>query len=103
MLLIVVILIGCMAVRTLPMLLVEAVATVMMVGQVLSRDRMSRVLIDPGFDRARGMADWDRRPTAAERKVLRRGLRVAIQQTDSNSLFPHIALRTRQIADALRR
>ncbi|CAN5599056.1 hypothetical protein BH10PSE14_BH10PSE14_35270 [soil metagenome] len=102
MLLIIVIAVGCVALCVLPMMLVDAVATIMMVGQVLSSDRICRALIEGRHDNAR-VADWDRRPTAAERKLLRRGLRLAIQQTDASSLLPHVALRARRIAAALSR
>lgn len=43
--------------------------------------------------------DFDRRPSAAERRALTAGLRSAIRLTEFRSLFPEVAVRADRIAD----
>ena len=91
------------ALRALPRLLVEAIATTVAVAQAIASRRAHLALIGRGVDQAREPSSWDRRPTASDRRLLKRSLRVAMRQTGSTSLFPLTARRAHRIVDTISR
>lgn len=82
---------GSLAIRYLPILLVEFAATIMAVWQTISVQSLHRALADRGSQH--GSLDNDRKSTAADRRLLKRALRATLRQTQTASLIPHVARR----------
>lgn len=74
-----------------PRLLV-ALLTILIGAALFSRSRSvaGRLLADSSI---RIDMNYDRRPTRAERRLIRKGLRLALAQTEVRSLFPSITAR----------
>lgn len=87
---------ACLACSIVPRLLTGVVATI--IGVVLFRAgrRARRMLLECACPI--GAAGWDRKPTRAERQVLRRGLKAALDMTVFTSLLPHVAIRAHKLA-----
>lgn len=64
-----------------------------------SRQVAGRLLAD---NRIRHDLNYDRRPSRAERRLMRKSLRLALDQTELRSLFPSITARVEQWAALMR-
>ena len=79
-----------LALRFLPKLIVEFIATLIASALSLSSRRLARALLDGCSDTNLATARWDDRPTRAERRLLARSLDIALSRTELRSLFPGV-------------
>lgn len=87
-----------LALRFLPKLIVELIATLIVSTLTLSSRRLARALLDGCGDTNLATARWDDRPTRAERLLLARSLDIALSRTELRSLFPGIVAHVDAIA-----
>ena len=87
-----------LALRFLPRLIVELIATLIASALTLSSRRLARALLDRRNDTDLATARWDDRPTRAERRLLARSLDIALSQTELRSVFPGVMTRADAIA-----
>ena len=92
---------GSFAIRYLPILLVEFVATIMAVWQTISVHSLHRALAERGSQHC--SLGNDRKPTAADGRLLKRALRATLRQTQTASLLPHVARRAESIVTSVGR
>ena len=92
---------GSFAIRYLPILLVEVVATIMAVGQTISVHTLRRAMADRGS--LKGSSGNDRKQIPADRRLLKCALRATLRQTQTASLVPHIARRAELIVASVGR
>lgn len=69
-------------------LVIEMLATAIGIVAVIKADRAKRAMLSLTVKCARGESAFDRPTSAAERRVLREGLKSAMRMTDLTSLFP---------------
>ncbi len=83
--------------RYVPTIMVAIIATLIGVNLVARARPVERRVILA----ARSDLNFNRRPTRAERRMVRKGLRLALDQTEFRSLFPATMTRAQAIADRL--
>lgn len=74
---------------------VDAIATVLGVFIFARAACVQRLMI--AMREGGGVADFDRRPSRAERRLMADGLRLAIRQTELRSLFPQVGSRCERL------
>lgn len=91
----------CVIIWAAPRLLVSAIATMIGVIMVARSRQVWRDLLEEG---SVGMSlNYDRRPSPAARQAMRKGLRLAIAQTELRSLLPGTMARAERYADMFAR
>lgn len=86
-------------VRAVPRLLVAAIASLIAAALYVRSRRISRDLL--GAAGSCDALDFDRKPSRAARRAMKRSLRFAIAQTELRSLFPMTVARAECITHAL--
>lgn len=78
-----------------PRILVAALAMVLAVNLALGSRRAGRRMLVA----ATPELDFDRKPSRTQRRQMRKGLRLALDQTEFRSLFPTTMTRSDAVAD----
>lgn len=84
----------------LPRLLADIIATVVALAMVTTGRRAAIALADYGRGYANSPAAWDRSVTPEERRLLRNGMKAALDNAQLTSLLPSTTLRAYRIAGA---
>lgn len=100
MLIVIVIVTGCIVARFLPQVPVWMFAMIITLHLASNSKRVGREILKAKASAPGWETNYYRRPTAAERRLLKRELRLALSQTELRSLFPNVARSADLIAAA---